>query len=132
MTQHPQPPLTADETMLGSIGLSISDYQRIIGRLLNHRSITLSNVQRALDQKARTKTPFNDKQLRLFSEFTGLCAREGGRLKDSLLCVAHYRIHTENTEPLWQSLLQLQASQRSAIISLRRIIASGERLLETL
>ena len=121
---------STDKTLLGSIG----EHHRLIQMLLSEKSRTLKNVQIIMDQKARNKTPLHEKQLRKFNEFTGLYAREGGLLKDSLVRIVsiHTMLHTKSAEPLWLSLLTLQKQQRNAINSLRRMIASGEQLLEML
>ena len=120
----------SEKTLLGSIGKN----HRYIQILLKTKANTFKEVQSAMDEKARTKTPLNDRQQRIFHEFTGLYAKEGGRLKESLVRMEYIQedLHTENTGAFMLSLLLLQRHQNSAIKSLRRMIASGERTAESL
>ena len=87
-----------------------------------------------MDQKARTKTPLNERQQRIFHEFAGLYAKEGGKLQEALVRMEHiqHELHTENTQPFILSLLLLQRHQHNAISSLRRMIASGKKTLSVL
>jgi|GEM_PF-3113510 len=118
------------KTLLGSIGSN----QRNIKTLLKNKAVTIKEVQSAMDEKARSKTPLNEGQQRRFSKFTGLYAKEGGRLQESLLRLEHIQdeLHNENTQAIILSLLLMQRHQDNAIKSLRRMIASGEEILEGL
>jgi len=121
---------SSDKALLGSIG----ENHRYIKTLLKSKAKTIKEVQSAMDEKARTKTPLNEGQQRIFYEFTGLYAKEGGRLQESLVRIEHIQhdLHTENTQPFILSLLLLQRHQTSAIKSLRRMIASGQKTLRML
>ena len=121
---------TSVKPLLGSIG----ENHRYIKTLLKTKANTIKKVQSAMDEKARTKTPLNEGQQRIFHEFTGLYAKEGGKLQESLVRMEHIQqdLHTENTQPFILSLLLLQRQQHSAIKSLRRMIASGQKTLSTL
>ena len=112
----------------------IKENQKHIKTLLKAKANTIKEVQSAMDKNARTKTPLNNKQQRIFYEFTGLYAKEGGSLQKSLMRMEYiqYILHTENTQPFMLSLLLLQRHQNSAIKSLRRIIASGQKTLSIL
>ena len=68
-------------SLLGSIG----ENNRRIKILLRKKSQMINEVQSAMDQKARTKTPLNERQQQTFHEFTGVFAREGGNLQQSLM-----------------------------------------------
>lgn len=118
------------KTLLGSIGKN----NRYLKTLLKTKANTINEVQSAMDKKARTKTPLSERQRRIFHEFTGMYAKEGGNLKESLMRMEHvqYLIHTENTQPFVLSLLLLQKHQHNAIKSLRHIIASGQKTLSVL
>ena len=120
----------SEKTLLGSIG----DNHRHIKTLLKTKANTIKKVQSAMDEKARTKTPLNDRQQRIFHEFTGIYAKEGGKLKENLVCIEHIQhdLHTENIHPFILSLMLLQRHQHSAIKSLRRMIASGQEALSVL
>jgi len=130
MSVEIQASYTSDKTLLGSIG----ENHRYIKMLLKHKASTIKAVQSAMDKKARTKTPLNEGQQRIFSDFTGLYAIEGGILKESLMRMQHIQneLHTENTQPFMLSLLLLRGHQKNAIKSLRRMIASGEKALSVL
>ena len=121
---------TSVKPLLGSIG----ENHRYIKTLLKTKANTIKQVQSAMDEKARTKTPLNERQQRIFHEFTGLYAKEGGKLQESLVRMEHIQhdLHMENTQPFMLSLLILQRHQHSAIKSLRRMIASGQKTLSTL
>jgi len=121
-------PYTAEETLLGSIG----ENHRHIKILLKKKAQTIKQVQSAMDQKARTKTPLNKCQQRMFYEFSGLYAHEGGKLQKSLVRIEHIQstLHTEQSVLL--QLLLLQTQQTNAIRSLRRMIASCEETLDML
>ena len=118
------------KTLLGSIG----ENQRNIKKLLKTKANTIKEVQSAMDEKARAKTPLDESQQRTFYEFTGTYAKEGGRLKENLMRMEHIQnvLHTENTGAFTLSLLLLQRHQHSAIKSLRRMIASGQETLNVL
>ena len=105
-----------------------------IKTLLRTKAKTIKKVQSAMDEKARTKTPLTNRQQRIFHEFTGLYAMEGGRLKEYLMRIEHipYVLHTEKDESFMFSLLLLQRHQSSAIKSLRRIIEFSFKILNVL
>jgi len=122
---------TYDKTLLGSIG----ENHRYIKTLLKTKANTIKEVQSAMDKKAHTKTPLNEGQQRAFNDFTGFYAKEGGKLQESLMRMEHVQhdLHNENnTQPFILSLLILQRHQNNAIKSLRRMIASGEKILSVL
>ena len=87
-----------------------------------------------MDEKALSKTPLSEGQQRVFHEFTGLYAKEGGRLQQSLMRIEYIQndLHTEKTQSFMLALLLMQRHQYSAIKSLRRIIASGQEALSSL
>lgn len=125
------------KTLLGSIG----ENHRYIKILLREKCEKFHDVQSAMDQKARTKTPLDERQVQSFHEFAGVCATEGGILQQSLMnmeSTIRYGIepqtflHIENTELLLQSLKTLHSHQSHAIHSLRRMIASSENTLRML
>jgi hypothetical protein len=115
------------QAMLGSI----AEHQRSIKQLLKQKAQITKKVQTALDQKAKTKTPLNERQVRIFGEFTDFYTQEGGLLQEALMRMecTYETLHTQSAEPLWLSLLSFQLNQRNAIDSLRRIIAFGEKLI---
>ena len=129
-----------DKALLGSIG----DNHRIIKALLARKASTIRRVQSAMDYKARTKTPLNERQQHIFNEFAGLYAKEGGKLRQSLMGMEHIQealnhLHNERRQHIFrereaflQSLFFLHKHQSSAIASLHRLIASGERTLSSL
>ena len=120
----------SEKTLLGSIG----ENQRHIKTLLKTKANTIKKVQSAMDDKARTKTPLNDRQQRVFHEFMGVYAKEGGRLQESLMRAENIQnyLHTESTQPFILSLMLLQKHQCIAINSLRHMIASGQETLNDL
>ena len=118
------------KTLLGSIG----ENQRYIKALLKTKAATVKEVQSAMDKKARTKTPLDERQQRIFHEFTGIYAKEGGKLKESLVRMEHIQqiIHTESSEPFTLSLLLLKRHQNSAIHSLYCMIEAGQKTLNVI
>ena len=122
---------TNPKTLLGSIGRN----HRYIKALLQSKAKIIKKVQQIMDDKARSKTPFNKSQQRVFTEFTGVYAKEGGKLKKALKRIEHLQsiLHNETEPaPLELSLLLMQRHQNSAITSLRRMIASATATLEEL
>ena len=88
-----------------------------------------------MDEKARSKTPLNKSQQRSFTEFTGVFAKEGAKLKKSLVRIEYIQsiLHNDaEPAPLELSLLLMQRHQNSAISSLRRMIASAAITLDVL
>ena len=120
----------SEKALLGSIG----ENQRVIKTLLKAKVQAIKKVQSAMDEKARTKTPLNDRQQRIFHEFTGVYAKEGRLLKESLMRIENIQhdLHTESTQPFMLSLLLLQKHQDNAIKSLRLMIASGQETLKVI
>ena len=118
------------KTLLGSIG----ENHRYIKTLLKSKVSIIKKVQSAMDEKARTKTPLDERQQRSFYEFTGLYAKEGGKLQQSLMRLEYIQndLHTENSEAFMLSLLLLQRHQKGAITSLRLMIASAKKTLDIL
>jgi len=116
------------KTLLGSIGSNQSE----IKVLLKTKSKTIKKVQSAMDEKARTKTPLNEGQQRIVNELTGLYAKEGGQLQESLMRMEHVQDDLHSGKAVMLSLLLLQRHQSRAITCLRRIIASCERTLKNL
>ena len=118
------------KTLLGSIGKN----HRYIEILLKTKANNIKEIQSVMDEKARTKTPLDERQQRVFHEFAGLYAKEGGNLQKSLVRIEHiqYALHTENTQPFKLSLLLLQRHQNSAIKSLRQMIVSCQQTLTVL
>ena len=120
------------DAMLGSIG----ENNRTIQVLLQMKSAKTQAVQAAMNQKARTKTPLNQRQQDMFIELTGVFAAEGGRLQQSLLDMENTvlinfkeELHTKNDAIFTQSLMRLLDQQHTAIYSLRRMIAHSEKML---
>ena len=120
----------SEKTLLGSIGKN----HRYIQTLLKEKANIIKKVQLVMDEKARTKTPLNDKQQRMFQNFTGAYAKEGGKLKESLMRMEHIQndLHSNKTQPFILALVLLQKHQINAINSLRRMIASGKKALSIL
>jgi len=124
------------KTLLGSIG----ENNRNIKILLREKSRKVHEVQTAMEKKAQTKTPLDERQQATFHEFAGLYAKEGGMLRQSLMSMEHTRktmekhpdVHMENTEAFYHTLKIFHGHQRNAIISLRRMIASSETTLQFL
>ncbi|MCL2398727.1 MAG: hypothetical protein FWC91_03150 [Defluviitaleaceae bacterium] len=118
------------KTLLGSIG----ENHRYIKILLKTKSNNIKEIQSVMDEKARTKTPLNEGQQRVFYEFIGLHAKEGGNLQKSLMRIEYIQniLHNENTQPFKLALLLLQKHQDSAIKSLRRMITSCQQTLNVL
>jgi hypothetical protein len=105
-----------------------------ISSLLWLRSRRLDKIKALMEQKARNKTPLNERQRQSFHEFMMLYAREGGNLKETLMGLNHtlsndIDLHNENTEALLESLTALHGLQRNAIHSLRRLIASSDNII---
>ena len=125
------------KTLLGSIGKNNSD----IKALLKEKSRKVNEVQIIMDKKARTKTPLNERQQQTIHELTGVYAKEGGLVRQSLMSMEHtiknnfekyVTIHTENTEVFLHTLSVFHKHQSSAIHSLRRMIAVSEETLALL
>ena len=64
---------------------SIEENNRYIKTLLQEKSQKLNEMQYAMDNKARNKTPLNERQVQNIHEFAGLYAQEGGVLQQSLM-----------------------------------------------
>ncbi len=121
------------DALMGTIG----ENNRQIKKLLRDRHRKIDEVNVIMDQKARNKTPLNERQRQSFHEFTGVYAQEGGNLKQTLMGMenavkSELELHTENSEALLQSLTALHGLQKNAIYSLRRLIASSESALSAL
>ena len=121
-------PYTLEETLLGSIG----ENHRNIKSLLKKKAQTIKQVQSAMDEKARTKTPLNQSQQRMFYEFNGLYAHESGKLQKSLVRIEHIQSTLHTGQYVLLQLLLLQTQQTYAIRSLRRMVAFCEETLDML
>ena len=118
----------SDKTLLGSI----EENHRYIKELLLIKANIMSQVQSAMDKRARTKTPLSERRQRVFSEFTSVYAKEGGQLRESLTKIEHIQnlIHTEkNTLDFMLSVSLLKKHQNNAIKNLRLMISSSENVL---
>jgi hypothetical protein len=105
-----------------------------ISSLLWLKSRRLYKIKALMEQKARNKTPLDERQRQSFHEFMMLYAQEGGNLKETLMGLNHalsndIDLHNENSEALLKSLTALHGLQRNAIHSLRRLIASSDNIL---
>jgi len=113
----------------------ISENNRRIKNLLLEKNQKERDVQLVMELKARTKTPLNERQQQIFHEFTGLYAKEGGKIRRTLMNMENTLedlLHNRDTEPTLTRLTAFHEHQRNAIHSLRRLIASGDDTLERL
>jgi hypothetical protein len=120
---------------LSSLMVTTAKDNRQLRSLMRLKSRKFNEVNALLEQKARNKTPLDERQRQNFHEFMRLYAQEGGMLKQTLVGLDYtlrtkIDLHNENLEALLQSMTALHGLQVTAIHSLRRLIASSENVLE--
>ncbi len=101
--------------------------------LLSQKKRVVERIRTAMDLRAYTKTPLNEKQRQYFDEFTGVYQQEALNLSHSLKAITGTGLH-KHTDPvhLHNSLKSLSDKQTEAIHSLNSIIGAGERTLSEL
>jgi len=120
----------------------IDEKNRSLKSLLKERKKVLVKIQALMDLRAYTKTPLNERQISLFSDFTGFYTEKAGALQETLKKIDFQKdLQTTKKELLhnqadysmiMNELMSLSETQSDAICYLHSIIESGERTLQVL
>jgi len=133
-----QPQLMKIDELIGVI----DDKNRSLINLLREKTKILDKIQTLLDFRVCTRTPFNEDQLNLFTNFTGFYSQEAGVLQTTLKKLDEDKVLTAakkelllkegNYTAVINELTSFSDNLSDAITSLHEIINIGNHTLQLL